>query len=103
LVLPQVLPTESKARGAQLQALGQRVAAKLKADPQAELVLIGGVTLNALLDLSARDAPKLKDKAPPAERILLSPALQREFEHSTVEYLPATAKDAAAQILHLQQ
>ena len=87
----------------QLVALGQRVAATLKADPQAQLVLIGGVTLNALVDLSARDAPKLKGQPLPTERILLSPALQREFEHSTVEYLPPSDKAAAAQILHLQQ
>jgi hypothetical protein len=103
LVLPQALPTDAKARSAQLLALGQRVTTTLKADPQARLVLIGGVTLNALLDLSSRDVAKLKGQALPAERILLSPALQREFGKSTVEYLPATAKAAAAQVLHLQQ
>jgi hypothetical protein len=103
LLLPQALPTDAKARSAQLLALGQRVSATLKADPQARLVLIGGVTLNALLDLSSRDVAKLKGQALPAERILLSPALQREFGKSTVEYLPATAKAAAAQVLHLQQ
>jgi hypothetical protein len=102
LVLPQAVPTEAKARSAQLLALGQRVSGKLKADPEAHLVLIGGVTLNSMLDLSARDVPKVKGQALPAERILLSPALQREFDHSTVEYLPTSGKAAAAQILHVQ-
>jgi hypothetical protein len=103
LLLPKALPTEPKARSAQLLALGQRVIATLKADPQAQLVLIGGVTMNPLMDLSARELARLKGQVLPAERILLSPALQRDFGHSTLQYLPSTEKAAAAQVLHLQQ
>jgi hypothetical protein len=104
VLLPGPLPTQATARSVQLKALGQNVNAMLKADPQARMVLIGGVTVNPLLDLSLRDLPKVPGQAVPAERILLSPALQREFGRSTVEYLPpATGKAAPAQVLHLQQ
>jgi len=103
VLLPSPLPTQATARGAQLKALGQSVNATLKADPQARVVMIGGVTLNPLLDLSLRDLPKLPGQSVPAERILLSPALLHEFGQSKVEFLPQAKTGTPTQVLNLQR
>jgi len=101
-VLLPTLSTQSTQRTTQLKALGQSVQATLKADPQARLLLIGGVTVAALSDLSLRDLPKTGQTLP-AERILLSPALLREFGQSRVEFLPQAKAGTTTQVLQLQR
>ena len=102
VLLPKALSTKPSERATQLRALGTQVSSTLKADPEARIVLIGGVTVPGLLDLTARSlAPKAKL---PTERVLVSPALLEEFGQSKVEFpaLPA-ANDTPAQVLQLQR
>ena len=73
----------------------------LAKDPEARLVMIGGVTVKPLLDLSLRGLPRAQGDTVPTERILVSPALLQEFGRSKVEFLPQ-AKATAAQVLQLQ-
>jgi hypothetical protein len=101
VLLPKALSTKPTERKAQLRALGQQIDAMLTADPQARIVLIGGVTVPGLLDLTARAVPA-KD-ALPAERVLVSPALLQEFGKSRVEFPLVTATQTPAQVLQLQQ
>jgi len=89
-------------KSGQLKALGERVKSTLESDPQGRLVLIGGVTMPTLRDLSSRDLPKVKGQTVPAERILVSPALLQEFGQSKVEFLPQANK-ATTQVLQLQR
>jgi len=99
LVLPQALSAQAAPRSAQLRELGSRVQSTLNADPQARLVLIGGVTVPGLVDLTQRSLPK--NATLPAERVLLSPALLQEFGASKVQFPAVPAKDSPAQVLEL--
>jgi len=99
LVLPQALPTQASARAAQLHELGARVQATLKSDPHARLVLIGGVTVPGLVDLTQRSLPK--DAKLPAERVSISPALLDEVGAAKVEFPAVNGNESQAQVLQL--
>jgi hypothetical protein len=99
-VLPQALAAQAAPRAAQLQALGARVQATLKADAQARLVLIGDVTVPGMIDLTQKTLPK--DAKLPTERVLMSPTLLRELERSTIQFPAVKPGEGPAQVLQLK-
>jgi chitinase len=103
LLVPRTLSASASARKSELAAIGRSVQAQLKFDADAHLVLIGGVTVPGLRDLTARDFVQSSPTAAlPAERVLISPALLKAFGKTRVEFVPPAAKEAPAQLLKLQ-
>lgn len=108
VLLPAPLPTNASARTAQLTALAQRVRSDLMADPEAHLVLIGGVTVPGLVDMTTRYWPKSADSkshgaSVPAQRVLLSPSMLRELGATRVEFSAPLVNEAPSQVLQLQR
>ena len=101
LLMPQALSANQAAKPTQLRSLGQWVQSALKADPRSRLVLIGGVTVPGLLDLTARSLPA--KSALPGERVLVSRALLEAFGASTVLFPALPAAGEPAQVLQLQR
>jgi hypothetical protein len=82
------------------RALVQAVAAA----GRAPLVLLGASAADGLVDLSLRARPVPTAAMPlPAEHVLVSPALLREFSTVRVEFPALPANDAPAQVLQLQR
>jgi hypothetical protein len=97
-------------RRAHAQALAQRVQQRLAQDANANVIVLGANAVNGLVDLTSRAQPlaTLRGIALPNDRILVSPALLRQFRaHAellpmpTPDELPTT--DEPAQYLQLQQ
>jgi hypothetical protein len=105
LLMPAALPANAAARNAQLKALAQRVRAERKADPEARLVLIGGVTVPGLLDLTAREWAKTGSRSEPlpGERMLVSQPLLVEFGATRIEFAAPAANELPTQVLQLKR
>ncbi|MEO8160283.1 MAG: Calx-beta domain-containing protein, partial [Arenimonas sp.] len=106
LLVPGELPLKQQARKAQLHALAARVHAELN-NSQSQVVLIGAVTVPGLVDLTAREwSAQLtspgRNRTLPGERVLVSPALLREFGATTLAFPAVPVMDKSAQVLQLQ-
>jgi hypothetical protein len=91
-------------RRAHAQALAQRVQQRLAQDANANMIVLGANAVNGLVDLTVR-APlpaNLRGTALPNDRILVSPALLRQFKAHT-GFVPLPTTDEPAQYLQLQQ
>jgi len=92
-------------RRAQARALAQRVQQHLAHAFDENLILFGAAAVNGLVDLTIRAQPPagLPKFTMPSDRILVSPALLRQFQRAHVEFLPTRTAGEAAQYLQLQQ
>jgi len=90
-------------RRKQAQALAQRVQRLLAQD--ASVIVLGTSAVNGLFDLTGRaERPaSMRGVRLPSERVLVSPALLRQFGRAHVEFPRVPTTDPIAQLLKLQQ
>jgi cysteine-rich repeat protein len=90
---------------AQAQALARRVQQRVAQNPTENVIVFGARAVPDLVDLTLRAPPlvNLPKFTLPKDRILVSPALLRQFRGSHVEFLPMPKTDELEQYLQLQQ
>jgi len=93
-----------QARRAQAQALAQHVQQQFAKDANANVIVLGANAVSGLVDLTVRAQPPVNRRGTvlPNDRILVSPALLRQFR-AHAEFVPLPTTDESAQYLQLQQ
>jgi hypothetical protein len=91
--------TNARERAAQAQELNRLVRARLAAEPQARLVVLGAAGIDGLVDLTARSLPTAGGDA---ERVWVSAAMLEEFDRVQLELPNAAKPDPSKQVLQLQ-
>jgi hypothetical protein len=105
LLLASAADGTPRMRGAQAQALAQRVRQRLARDQNENVIVFGARAVPGLVDMTIRAYPlaNLPKFTMPYDRILVSPALLQRFRRSDVELLPMPKADELGQYLQLQQ